>query len=207
MPSGFCRRMAPSPTTFARDGICCPPVRTGSCTRPLRIIIAPRKPGKMPSLHHHLRGHCHGTNPLFLPARARCTGVVLPHALLAVAPRRRCPSPADCAIQATPTPPLSRPQTVGGPDAQTALCPVCARRSAAPSAAAGATRAAAPDSSTPPHDRHLNTLLSPYGLSLSRLARAWEPARQRPSQWRSLAPIPLHRVPGLLSRASWHDLS
>ena len=134
----------------------------GSCPRPLRIIIAPRKPGKMPSFHHHLRGHCHGTNPLFLPARARCTGVVLPHALLAVAQRRRCPSPADRAIQATPTPPFSRPQTVCGPDAQTALCPVCARSSAAPSAAAGATRAAAPDSSTPPHDRHTSTHFCPH---------------------------------------------
>src|SRR5215472_9643018 len=78
----------------------------GSCTRPLRIIIAPRKPGTMPSFHHHLRGHCHGTNPLFLPARARCTGVVLPHALWAVVQRRRCPSPTDRAIPATPPPPL-----------------------------------------------------------------------------------------------------
>src|SRR5215475_13857485 len=81
-------------------------LKTWSCTRPLRIIIAPRKPGTIPSFHHHLRGHCHGTNPLFLPARTRCTGVVLPHALLAVVQRRRCPSPADRAIQATPTPPL-----------------------------------------------------------------------------------------------------
>src|SRR5215475_10504034 len=41
-------------------------LKTWSCTRPLRIIIAPRKPGTIPSFHHHLRGHCHGTNPLFL---------------------------------------------------------------------------------------------------------------------------------------------
>src|SRR5215510_7890903 len=69
--------------------------RGGSCTSPLRIILSVQESSKMPSFHHPLRGHCHGTNPLFLPARARCTGVVLPHALLAVAQRLCCPSPAE----------------------------------------------------------------------------------------------------------------
>jgi len=95
-----------------------------SCTSPPRIILSIQESGTMPSLHHHLRGHCHGTNPLFLPARARCTGVVLPDALLAVAQRLRCPSPADRAIQAIPTPTLQHAQTVCEPDAQApwALC-------------------------------------------------------------------------------------
>ena len=60
---------------------------------------------------------------------------------------------------------------------------------------------------TPPQGRYLTALLSPYGLSLSRLARAGQPPCQRPSQWRSLETIPFHRVQRLLSRASWHDLS
>jgi hypothetical protein len=53
--------------------------------------------------NYHLRGHCHGTNPLFLRTRARCSGVCVPDALLAVAPRCRCPSPADRANHAIPT--------------------------------------------------------------------------------------------------------
>src|SRR5262245_13312233 len=59
-----------------------------------------------------LRGHCHGTNPLFLRTRARCSGVDIPDALLAVAPRCRCPSPADCALQAPTTPAIQCTQTV-----------------------------------------------------------------------------------------------
>src|SRR5438093_9309879 len=47
----------------------------GSCTSTLRIIRATQKPATMPPLHHHLRGHRHGTNPLFLRTRARCSGV------------------------------------------------------------------------------------------------------------------------------------
>src|SRR6266851_2486109 len=74
-----------------------------SCIQPLRIIHSTPKPATMSPFHHHLRGHCHGTNPLFLPTRARGAGVRLPDALLAVAPRRRFPSPADRANHAIPT--------------------------------------------------------------------------------------------------------
>ena len=47
----------------------------------------------MSPFHHPLRGHGYDTNPLFLPPRARCSGVRLPDALLAVAQRPRRPSP------------------------------------------------------------------------------------------------------------------
>ena len=70
------------------------------------VCKTPESNMSLPSLHHHMRGHCHGTNPLFLSAQTRCTGMVLPDALLAVAQRLRRPSPADRAIQATPTPTL-----------------------------------------------------------------------------------------------------
>src|SRR6266581_917945 len=60
---------------------------------------------------------------------------------------------------------LQRAPTVCGPDAQTALCPVCARSRASPSAPAGATRADASDLPPPPHGGHLAALLSPCRLS------------------------------------------
>jgi uncharacterized protein involved in response to NO len=56
-----------------------------SCTSTLRINRATQKPATMPPLNHHLWGHRHGTNPLFLRTRARCSGVGIPHALLLVA--------------------------------------------------------------------------------------------------------------------------
>ena len=65
----------------------------------------------------------------------------------------------------------------------------------------------APMPPTPPHGSSLQALLSPYGLALSRLARAGQPAGQRPSPWRSRETRPRHRVPRRLSRASWHALS
>jgi putative transposase len=74
-----------------------------SCIRPLRIIHSTPKHATMSPLHHPLRGHCHGTNPLLLPTRSRGAGVRLPDALLAVAQRRRFPSPAARANQAIPT--------------------------------------------------------------------------------------------------------
>jgi hypothetical protein len=54
-----------------------------------------RKTATMPLLNHHLGGHRHGTNPLFPRTRARCSGAGIPHALLAVAERLCCPSPAE----------------------------------------------------------------------------------------------------------------
>src|SRR4030095_3355993 len=81
----------------------------GSLMRSLRIIHSAQKPVTMSSFHHPLGGHCHGTNPLFLPARARCSDICLPAALLAVAHRRCCPSPADRALPAPTPQPLQAP--------------------------------------------------------------------------------------------------
>src|SRR3989442_9572284 len=67
----------------------------------IKLLYILQEVGSICKTRNHLlispssAGACHGTNPLFLPARARCTGVVLPHALLAVAQRLRCPSPVD----------------------------------------------------------------------------------------------------------------
>jgi hypothetical protein len=95
-----------------------------SCIRPLRIIHSPPKPATMSPFHHHLRGHCHGTNSLFLPTRSRGAGVRLPDALLAVAQRRRFPSPADRANHAIPTQALHGAQTVCWPAPAPAVRPV-----------------------------------------------------------------------------------
>ena len=61
---------------------------------------------------------------------------------------------------------------------------------------------------TPPaaHCGYLAALLPPWGLSLSRLAGAGQSARQWPSQWRPLAPIPVHRVRGVFPRTPRYDL-
>src|SRR5262249_39718040 len=95
-----------------------------SCIRPLRIIHSTPKPATMSPLHHHLRGHCTGPNPLFLPPRARGVGVRLPDALRAVAQRCRFPPPADRANQAIPTQTLQGTQTVCWPDPATTVRPV-----------------------------------------------------------------------------------
>src|SRR5712691_9695105 len=96
----------------------------GSCTSTLRIIRSTQKPATMPPLNYHLRGHRPGINPLFLRTRARCSGVGIPHALLAVAERLRCPSPADRTIQATPTQAIQATQSVCRTDPEAALRPV-----------------------------------------------------------------------------------
>jgi len=99
-------------------------LHTRSCIRPLRIIHSTAKPATMSPLHHPLRGHCHGTNPLCLPTQSRGAGVRLPDALLAVAQRRRFPSPADRANHAIPTQALQGTQAVCWPASATAVRPV-----------------------------------------------------------------------------------
>src|SRR5881409_1233769 len=99
-------------------------VVAGSCIQPLRILHSTPKPATMSPLHHHLRGHCHGTNPLFLPTRSRGAGVCLPDALLTMAQRRPFPSPADRANHTIPTQTLLRAHTVCGPDPATVVRPV-----------------------------------------------------------------------------------
>ena len=95
----------------------------GSCIRPLRRIHAAQESATMPAFHHSQWGHCHGITPLFLRTRPHRSGVALPPALLAGTERRR-PAPADRALAATPTHALPCTQSVCGPDAQAALCPV-----------------------------------------------------------------------------------
>src|SRR5215471_12709500 len=123
----------------------------------------------MSPLHHHLRGHCHGINPLCLPTRSRGAGVRLPDALRAVAQRCRFPSPAERANHAIPTPTLQRTHTICWPDPATTVRPVCARSHTRLRAASGATRAAAPDAPPAAHRGNLTALLPPWGLALSGL--------------------------------------
>src|SRR5262249_48666164 len=56
-----------------------------------------------------------------------------------------------------------------------------------------------PTDVTSSHGGHLAALLYPCGLSLSRLVGAGQSAGQWPSQWRTVAPIPLYLVRGLFS--------
>src|SRR6266851_85590 len=107
-----------------RQRALCLPSKSGSCIGSLRIIHSTQKPATMPSFPYLLWGHCHGTDSLFLPPWAWSSGVCLPHALLAGAQSCRCPSPADCATQATSTRALQGTQTVYRPDPAAAVRPV-----------------------------------------------------------------------------------
>jgi membrane dipeptidase len=65
----------------------------GSCTSWLRIIARPQKSGKIPPLHHHVRGHDHDSVPILLPTRDLGTPLALCHdALWLARPMRRIPS-------------------------------------------------------------------------------------------------------------------
>ena len=57
----------------------------GSCTQGLRIIVLPRKPGKMSLFHTDVRGRCHGVAPVFLPVRTDRTRVAVLPATLCLA--------------------------------------------------------------------------------------------------------------------------
>ena len=79
-------------------------------------------------------------------------------------------------------------------------CALCEREATQASrATSGATRADAPDAPPAAHRGDLAALLPPWELSLSGLVGAGELARQRPSQWWPVAPIPLHCLRQLLS--------
>src|SRR4029453_2499086 len=170
--------------------------RGGLCTYSLRIIASPRKPGTMPPYHPMVRGLCYDSTPFLLSARGVGTPVVMCDAARRLAqPRRRVP--AEASRGGTPQAQahtLPRAPTVCGPDAQTALCPVCARSRTSPSVTSGATRADAPDPSPPPPGGHLQALLSPRRLSLSWLAGMGQSAGQWPSQWWPLASVAVYRV-------------
>src|SRR4030095_9430866 len=72
-----------------------------SCTRPLRIIPLVLKPGKMPSYHNDLRGHCHGIPPFLLPPRSVGAHMALHHVASQLPRAKRDPAnPASPAHQA-----------------------------------------------------------------------------------------------------------
>src|SRR6516162_2574233 len=163
----------------------------------------------MPLYHPMVKGLYHDSTPLLLSARAVRTSVALCDAARRLAqPRRRVPAaPSRGGTHQAQAPPLHRAPPVRGPDAHTALCPVCARSGASPSATASATRADAPDPPPSPHGGHLQALLSPCQLSLSRLAGMGQSAGQWPSQWGPLAAVPVSLVPRLRPGAPRHHLS
>src|SRR5207302_10723799 len=95
-----------------------------SCTGPLRIIISPPKPGKMPQLNPFWKGQGHGFTPVVLPTRS----VGSPLALRPVA-SQLAQATRDLASRASHTPQAQaqafyRAQSVRGSDAQASLCPV-----------------------------------------------------------------------------------
>jgi hypothetical protein len=57
-----------------------------------------------------------------------------------------------------------------------------------------------------PRELDTSQYFCPMPVLTLRLVRAWQSTRQRPSQWRPLAPGPLHVMQGLLSRDARHDL-
>src|SRR5262249_17366119 len=114
----------------------------------------------MPRLTILERGQGHGFTPFLLSTRSVGPRVALRHAACCrVSPSDPHPTARDAHHAQAHTPP--RAPTVGRPDAQTALCPGCARSRASPSATPGATRAPAPAPPPPPHGGHLQALLSP----------------------------------------------
>src|SRR2546422_5027584 len=97
------------------------PRPAGSCTSPLRIIVSPRKPSKMPQFNLFWRGQGHGLTPFLLPTRRVGTRMVLRSvACHWVQARPTRPTHASAAQAQT----LHRAQTVRGSDAQPALRPV-----------------------------------------------------------------------------------
>src|SRR4029453_13121723 len=140
-----------------------------SCPSSLRIIPSAQKPGTMPPYQPIVWGYCHDSTSLLLPARSLGTPVaVCPAAPRLVQLRHDAPDEAihahNAASHAFPC-----ASTVCGPDAQAALCPVCARSRTSPRATPRAPQADAPDPPPPPHGGHLRALLSAYGLGLPRL--------------------------------------
>ena len=166
----------------------------GSCTSPLRIIPPARESSTMPPLHNRVRGPCHDSTPLLLSADGPGTPVVLYHAVVPLAQPRW--DGTNVIIQAHHNAPqtLQRAQSVHGSHPQAALCCLCPRGHASSPPASYTTRADAADQPTSPCDRYLEAFLSACRLSLSRLVGPGQSPRQWPSQWRTLATVPLHRL-------------
>ena len=101
------------------------PLMSRSCTPILADNSSQHKnPLQCPPYTIHLRGHRHGTNPLFLRTRARCSGVGIPHALLAVAATTPPPVASRSLHLSHHDASAPTTQTVCGADAQAPLCPV-----------------------------------------------------------------------------------
>src|SRR5262249_45278095 len=118
----------------------CPDVpATGSCTRSLRIIPLPLKPATMPHLTMPERGQYHGFTPFLLPTRSVGPRVALRAAACCrVSPRGSDTIDRDAPQAQKQT--TQRAETLSWPDAQAALCPVCPRDRASPSASSGTPR-------------------------------------------------------------------
>src|SRR5712691_46660 len=168
--------------------------------------LAPKTGYNAPLSSHCEGAFCHDSTSILLSARGLRTPVAVCHAAPRLAqPRRDDPDKASQAPHAAP-PALHRAHTVCGPDAHAPLCPVCARSRTSPSAPSRTTRPHAPDPPASPHGGHRAALLSPYGLEVSRLVGPGEPPRQRPSQWRTVATLPVYLVRGFFRGASRHAL-
>jgi hypothetical protein len=163
--------------------------------------------GTIPPFHPRARGLCHDATPFVLPVGGLRIPVAVCQAARCLAQPMHDSTGNVSHAHHTAASTLQGPQAVCRPHPQAPLCPVCARSGASPSTAAGATQADAPDAPSPPHGGHLQTLLSPWWLSLARLAGAREPAHQRPSPWWPVATGALDGLRWLLSRASWDDLA
>src|SRR5262245_21996241 len=87
------------------------------------------------------------------------------------------------------------------------LCALCEHEAAHPQAPPPVPpEPMPPPPPPPPHGGHLQALLSPCRLSLSRLAGMGQSAGQWSSQWRPLAAVPLYGVRRLLFRNPGHAL-
>src|SRR4029453_271304 len=155
-----------------------------------------------------VRGLCHGIESRCLPARADRPGVVVSHALLVVAIGARSRSTATTHARDATTQTLHSAPTLSGAHPQAPLRCLCTNDQ---------RPQASPAVSSPPEDhlnpwtsapcRHLAPLLSRCGLSLWRLGRVGQSPGQWSSQWRSLAPVALHRLQRVFSGNPWHAVA
>src|SRR5262252_4825378 len=92
-----------------------------SCTSPLRIIVSPRKPSKMPQLNSFWRGQGHGVTSVLLPTRAVGHHMALRHVVSHRAPAKRDPDYRPSHAHHAQAQAFDRAQSVRGSDAQASL--------------------------------------------------------------------------------------
>src|SRR6267378_6980538 len=116
-----CYDSSPSGIHMSLKSIQCIPNK-GSCTSWLRIIVLPRKPGKMPPYHAIVRGLCHDSTPILLSVGDLGTPVAVCYVALCLAQPRRSGtgniSPAHHAAAST----FQGAQAVCRSHPQTLLC-------------------------------------------------------------------------------------